>query len=422
MGRKHKIQVSTSNADGSGAGHDTDNNEETTNLAFNLQTGHNTIAPSHEFYSRDQEAGQTTHLIDAVASISGDDRENVPTALSWNKSLSMVADEKSLPFWMYYATHGGVAATGAAQLDDTGVYAQQWLGPSTGAVRAFTAVDLGDPAADDSDYGKVLPNCVAQRVTLSGERKGILTIDADIICGGEVFDADGTNFVHANDGVTPSRLRLFNFGQVMLGQVSGALSAFPTNDWFDFPTASYSAPPTFAEMQGLGKLRSTSNTDLSTDLMSFSVTIEQNIDPIASYSPGNVAAVAVSSGTAYPSVVKWSDDWVYSNTAQEMTLDLTFRQGSATKGLRQDFETGGTTAWNLVILHPDPQSAGTNDDSYYGMYLITKVVPVPGTWAEENNGFGERFVSCQYKSIYIPAHGYGWSINVGTSIGAQLGA
>jgi hypothetical protein len=160
--------------------------------------------------------------------------------------------------------------------------------------------------------------------------------------------------------------------------------------------------------------------DVTDALRGFSLEFEQNIDEEGSYSPGNVDA----SGAG---LVKWNDDWIYGSDAQKLFLQCKFVQNHAAgsnwvETIRSEFNNNTENGFQLVVLHPAPETAGTTDDSYYGFSIIFEARPVPGTWEEENNGFGERFVNARWEAVYDTTESIGWSMAWGTGISTQLGA
>lgn len=387
VGSTHAIEVSTTNQDSSTA--------ETRNYKMRLQEGHNTAAAQVEFYRQTQETGLTTHLEESAPT---------PIAKEWRKSIRVAGDDVTVPFFLYWPTQGN-AATSHSTLNGSVVGEDVWSGPNSApTARSFSMEDLGKPGTSDADFNRLVHNVTPERVVISGQRRGVITVSADLLGGKTVTAAGGT-------GNTFVRNRLYNFGMCYVKtNATGGFAS--TTTYFGGATA----PTSAANTTTLSQLAATI-TDITSLCQEWSITATQNIDMTRSMAPGNL-------DTDYAAIIPASTDYVYGNDLQQLEFEMLFNQDSAAdsgnivEGLRGEYEAGTLRGFEIWLVHPNYVESGAND-SYYGM-KVTCANMSPQSWAEENDAFGQRYVRVRYKAVYSTSKSYAWHIACGTPF-SQIG-
>jgi len=156
---------------------------------------------------------------------------------------------------------------------------------------------------------------------------------------------------------------------------------------------------------------------LTSALQEFTLEGTQGIDLARSMAPGNLTS-------NYAGYVPTNSDWVYTNDQQQVELEMVFNQNhSAGSNLVETLigenEAGTRRAWELWLVHPNAQTGGT-DPAYWGM-KATLGQCGPLTWAEENDGMGERYVRVRYKAQYNTTDTVGWHLAWGSDLNSSLG-
>lgn len=392
-GRKHRIVCSDSL-------HDTADTMETVDIQFKLQGGHNTGPSATEYYRDLDETGTETWLEESAPT---------PVAVEYTKSAQLAGDDVSCMFFSYWATQGG-AATAPTNLEtDSGVYEHVWNGPATSpTVYSFSMQDQGDPgAAGDEEFNRDVHNVTPERTTISGSRRGLITVAADLR-GGKSEDIGG-----APTAGTFERTKLFNFGMVHLftstttGQASVGTTFFAPAGGLDNDTEVLAV----SDLDG-------SPVSLTAALQEFSLECIQELDLQRSYAPGNLT-------TGYAGYVPKNADWVFTNTGQQCELEMVFRQNDAAgsnlvETLLTEYEAGTVRAWELWLVHTDPQAPTAGNDAYFGFKAsFYRMGPI--SWAEENDGFGERFVRVRYRAQWDATNNTGWNFAAGSTHTTALG-
>jgi hypothetical protein len=117
-------------------------------------------------------------------------------------------------------------------------------------------------------------------------------------------------------------------------------------------------------------------------------------------------------------VVPACGDYMFGPKQQQLELELLFEQnGDAAgiiAGLREEFDAGTLRPWEFWLVHPTAH-AGTAGYAYNFLKVtMASAHPVPGSWKEENEGFGERYVRVRYRSGYDLTDTVGWHIAAGS--------
>lgn len=388
-GRKHRLVCSSTNQDSSSL--------ETVDIQFRLQSGHNQGPSTTEFYRGSQETGGESHLEEIAPT---------PIAVDYSKSAQFAGDDMSCLFFSYYASHGGAASTSAEIATTTGVYENIWEGPTTGGVaRSFSMEDQGDPAASDTDINRDVYNCTPTRVSISGARRGVITVSADIAGGQAAGNAAGQT------AGTWSRNALFNFGMSHCFSTSTLTPAGGTTYFTDA-----GGLDTDAEILGLTELGG-SPVSLTSALQEFTIDFTQDLDLQRSMAPGNLTA-------AFAGYVPASTDWVYGEGQQQCEFEMVFNQNHSAgsnlvETLLAEYEAGTRRGWEIWLVHPT--LVGASNGAYRG-YKVTCPNMTPVSWAEENDGMGERYVRVRYRAGWGTVDDLGWHVAGTTSLATALGA
>lgn len=382
---KHLIQCSLDQ-------HDNGNTMETKVVQFKLRAGMQTNRATTEFYRSSQETGMESHLEESAPT---------PVGVTYTKSIQVAGDCQSVPYFLYWATQGGANSSAASVASSNPTaYEHDWTGPNVSyAAKAFSMEDCGQGAAGgDADFNKNVANVTPDRVTISGRRSNtsnsVIDVSADLRGGGYT-----AGFASAPTSITWSRTKLYNFGMVFLNtSTTLPFDTFGTG-WFNQATA----PTSGANCITLGELTG-SEVDMTASLQEFSLVATQDLDIERSMAPGNLDA-------NYAAIVPDCLDWIYGPNAQQIELEMVFNQDDASgeaEKLGDEYSAGTRRSWELWIVHPGADAAPT-PDLYYGIKVsLSSMVPL--SWAEESNGFGERFVRVRYKAGYDTAANAGWHI------------
>jgi hypothetical protein len=370
---------------------------ETVSVQFRLQAGHNTGPSTTEFYRDSEETGTTTHLEETAPT---------PVAVEYLKSAQFAGDDCTCLFFPYWATHGGSATT-ATVLDTSGSYEHIWEGPvTTGIPKAFSMEDQGDPSAGGgTEFNKEVHAVTPERVVISGSRRGLITVAADLRGGKAEEDAG------APTAGTHDRTKLFNFGMVhVMTSATLGQQVTPGSSWFATDLSTDALVKAQTELDGTAY-------SVTSALQEFSLEMTQGIDLQRSYAPGNVTA-------AFAGYVPTAGDYIYTNAQQQIELEMVFTQDATTDSqnivetLVTEYEAGTRRGFELWLVHPD--TVGATSAAYYGI-KATMFVGMPVSWAEENDGQGERYVRVRYRAGYDTTDSIGWHFAVGSNISDNLG-
>lgn len=391
-GRKHRIVCSTTKQDTTAL--------EAVALQFRPQSGHNVSPNTTEFYRDSEETGTTTHLEESAP---------VPVAVDYRKSIQLAADNSSLSFFPFWAVNG--SGDSVAALNGSAVNEHIYTGPTTTfSAVSFSMEDQGDPAATDGDINVDVHNVLPVRVVLSGRRRGIYTLNIDLWGGASANNAD------AQTAGTHARVSglIYNFGMSHLfTNATLGIDNTPLTTFF----GNAGGLDTDAEVLS-NTLLDTGAVSVTSALQELSLEFIQDLDPARSMAPGNLTAQAAG-------YVPTCTDWVYTNTAQQIELEAVFTQNHSAgsdlvETLRSEYQAGTRRAWEFWVVHPASVS-GTPDASYYGT-KVTLGQCNPISWAEENDGQGERYVRVRYRAGYNTTDSHGWHIATTTTLTTALGA
>lgn len=391
-GRQHRIVCSFTNQDAAAL-----ETIDANSVLFRLQAGHNTGPSITEYYRDIDETGTETYLEESAPT---------PVAVEYTKGAQMAGDDTSLAFWSYWATQGA-AASSSAQLDTSGVYELIWFGPSTTPqARAFSMGDIGQPSTTDTDFNRDVYNATPERVVISGSRRGLITVAADIRAGRSV----GTSTDYSALG-NHYRVNIFNFGMthVFTSTTLGQQSV-PGTTWFAEELDTDTEILAATELDG-------TPVSLTSALMEFSLEMTQGLDLQRSYAPGNLTA-------ANAGYVPASGDWIYDNNGQQIELEMLFRQNDSAgsnvvETLIAESEAGTRRAWELWFV--DPDAVGDTSDSHYGFKCTLYQCGPANSFTEENDGFGERYVRARYKAQWHAVDDVGWHFAAGSAMATALG-
>ena len=388
QGRKHRLVVSSTNQDTTAA--------ETVDIQFRPQSGHNLGPNVTEYYRGSDETGGESHLEEIAP---------VPIAVDYAKSSSFGADDVSCLFFPFFATQGG-SATSPSQLDtSSGVYEHIWNGPNTnGTALSFSMEDQGDPAASDGDLNHDVHNITPSSVTIAGQRRGVVTVSADMQGGQSVANAS------AQVAGTFHRTKLLTFSMSHCFTEAadlgiGALSTFRLNSM-----------TTDAEVKANSHLGGTP-LSLTTALQEFSIEMTQGLDLQRSMAPGNTTA-------AFAGYVPTNTDWVYTGEQQQVEIELVFTSNhtaasSLVETLLSEYEAGTRRSWEIWLVHPQSQAGGASFAHFGIKASIYQATPV--SWVEENDSFGERYVRVRYRAGWNTTDNMGWHFAVGSTFTTAIG-
>lgn len=371
---------------------------ETVDIQLRPQTGHNVGPSLTEYYRGTDETGGATHLEEVAPT---------PIAVDYTKAAQFAGDDITTLFFPYYATQNNTDSS-STQLDtSSGVYEHIWTGPSTsGQTLSFSMEDQGDPSVTDDDLNRLVYNVTPTRVSVNGARRGVISVTADLAGGKAEGDSS------APTAGTFSRTKLFNFGMSHCF-TSTTLTAAGGSSWF----APDGGLDTDAECLTNTELGG-SPVSLTSALQEFNIECTQGLDLQRSMAPGNLTA-------AFAGYVPTGSDWVFTNEQQQVEFEMLFNSNHAAgsnlvETLLDEYEAGTRRAWEIWIVHPDPQ-AGAASNAYFGM-KVTCPTMTPVSWVEENDGFGERYVRVRYRAGYNTTDTYGWHFAVGSSFATDIGA
>jgi len=392
-GRKHRLVVSSTKQDSTSL--------ETVDIQFRPQSGHNQTPSTTEYYRGTDETGGESHLEEIAPT---------PVAVDYTKSFQLAADDVSMLHLPYFCTQGSADTVG--QIDtDTAIYEHIWTGPHTnGAALSFSMEDQGDPAASDTDINRDVHNLTPRSVSISGARRGVMTVSGELAGGYAVGNSAGqtAGTFHRTDTVNA---QLFHFGMshVFTEAVDygvGALSTF-----FDGDLGTDTKILAFSHLGG-------TPISLTTALQEVNIEMTQDLDLQRSMAPGNTTA-------AFAGYVPTGSDWVYGQAQQQVECEFVFNQNHSAgtnlvETLLAEYEAGTRRSWEYWLVHPENIS-GTTDGAHQGI-KISMYQATPVSWAEENDGFGERYVRVRYRCGWNTSDDLGWHFAVASPFVTAMGA
>lgn len=378
LGAWHALEVSRTNQDTTSA--------ETRTIKFKVQSGNTTAAEQTTFFRSSEETGNESHLEESAPT---------PIAAAWNKSVTLAGDPISTAFFLYWPTQGG-GDTVPTQLNATTGYEHVWSGPvysgsASYTARAFSLEDLGVPGTSDADFNRLVHNVTPSRVEISGTRGAVVSVSADLVGGGLTATAG------SGTGSTWTRSRLYNNSMVHV--MTNGTAGFASNTtWFGGATS----PVTDSNWTTLSQLASTV-TSVTSAVQEWTIRATQDLDLQRSLAPGNLTA-------NYAAYVPKSGDWIWTNQGQQMEFDFLFNQDDTSglvEGLRAEYEAGTRRGFEVILCHPN--GLGSSPDTFFGL-KVTCANMAPVSWAEESDGFGQKYVRVTYRANWDTTKNYAWHI------------
>lgn len=380
---------------------------ETVTHEFRLTSGVVLPSVTTTFHRGTDESGRSTDLEETAPC-------PVAKELQW-PAISMVGDDFSIPWWMFWASHAGSgthsasAGNGSAvnQIGVTANYEHYWEGPQEdGTFLATTIEAQGKPSGSDGDLNRSVHNNIVGTYELTGQRKGKLDVNLSLIGGGNV--AAQTSPTSGTPGFT--RNHCFNFGMVhvlthaTLGYQGGTY-ANGTTDLFDTAITD-AAAITRTELTA-------APTSLTDALQSFSLRFNQTPDLTRSYAPGNLDANDAG-------IVPHGGSWIPSDTGSataELELLLTQTASETVEGLMEEYEAGTRRAFEFWAVPGTVTEAGA-----YSGVRVTFGEMHPVSWEEVPNGFGAKDVRVVYRAGYNTAGTRGWLVAASFAEATAIGA
>ena len=392
-GRKHRLVVSSTKQDTTTL--------EAVDIQLRPQSGHNQGASVTEFYRGSDETGGESHLEEVAPT---------PIAVDYSKPAQFAADYMTLLHPTYFCTQG--TADTATEIDtNSAIFEHIWSGPHTnGAALSFSMEDQGDPAATDTDINRDVHNCTPSRVSISGARRGVMTVGVDIAGGFALGNADAqtAGTFHRTDAVNA---QLYHFGMShcfteAVDYGKGALSTFFAGD-----LGSDTKILAFSHLGG-------TPVSLTSALQEVNIEMTQDLDLQRSMAPGNTTA-------AFAGYVPTGGDWVYGQGQQQVECEFVFNQNHSAgtnlvETLLAEYEAGTRRSWEYWLAHPENIS-GTSTGAHQGI-KISMYQATPVSWAEENDGFGERYVRVRYRCGWNTTDDMGWHFAVASPFVTAMGA